>query len=302
MTKRVPSLGSMNKQCNNCKKEIYYYAGFCNHCETIQPYNAPKHTEIKIGKVEGSWFGSPIKIEKIPNNTIIKREYDNAITGSVTESWLDINKKYISIEGKPDYNAIFYYQSWKIKSKELLAFTIVLVTFDEKESEISNTHKIYDIHDLNDINTEKYSYSFRNNLICDFFTMVDGEQTFISYYFNSKQMMHIYKYGKERTVDGTTDIDLKYSEYYEPNGNFIGKINEPWLFVVTHYRQDGELLKYPLPHLGYLRDKHFFDAQEVSHNSLNRTYDIIMNKYNRLPNAKSIQVELMVDMINSMPK
>ena len=57
----------MKKKCSKCSKEIHYYAGFCNFCETIQGFINSKYTETKIGRLKGSWFGSPIKIEKLPN-------------------------------------------------------------------------------------------------------------------------------------------------------------------------------------------------------------------------------------------
>ena len=69
----------MNRPCYNCNKEIHYYAGFCNHCDTIQSRNEPKYTETKIGKVKGAWFGSPIKIEKIAHRISISSQGRNKL-------------------------------------------------------------------------------------------------------------------------------------------------------------------------------------------------------------------------------
>jgi len=85
----------MNKPCKNCNKEIFYYAAFCHHCESAKSTLASPIRAIypvkKIGKIEGTWFGSPITLETLPDLTEVRREYNKKYK-FLTEKWITSDK------------------------------------------------------------------------------------------------------------------------------------------------------------------------------------------------------------------
>ena len=289
----------MNKPCNNCKKEIHYYAGFCDHCETIQLRNEPKYTETKIGHVRQTWFGSPIKIEKMPNNTVIHREYHKY--GRIVELWIDMNKNYISIDKDIDYDAIQYDQTWIDKPKELSSFSITPIKLNGNEIEVSNWYKKYSQDGYNSF-IELYeghcNYYFSYGMICDKTVyMVKPKNENVDYpgyiktvyYDKSKQIMSTHKYGNYREVKDKTyesesgeidGYDLIIGEYYNPDGKFIGKVDETNRSVVIEYDQNGKLIR-PEVSYGYFDTNGFFNKIHLNDYSMSSTYERIIKTHEK---------------------